>query len=45
MTESVKQALRDIDYEKARKLEEDVDMMLRVIDMIYGFEPDKYPPS
>jgi len=41
--ESVK--LTEEDRKDAARIWEDAEAMLRLVDIIFGFEPDKYPPS
>lgn len=43
--ESVNDALKPDDFLEAKRLEGDVDFMLRLVDLIFGFEPDRFPPS
>ena len=35
----------DEDFLEAKRLEGDVEFMLRLVDLIFGFEPDRLPPS
>ena len=43
--ESVNEALTPEDFLEAKRLEGDVEFMLRLVDLIFGFEPDRLPPS
>lgn len=43
--ESVNDALKPDDLLEAKRLEGDVEFMLRLVDLIFGFEPDRLPPS
>lgn len=43
--ESVNEALTPEDFLEAKRLEGDVEFMLRLVDLIFGFEPDRFPPS
>ena len=43
--ESVNDALEPDDFLEAKRLEGDVEFMLRLVDLIFGFEPDRLPPS
>lgn len=43
--ESVNDALKPDDFLEAKRLEGDVEFMLRLVDLIFGFEPDRLPPS
>lgn len=43
--ESVNEALTPEDFQEAKRLEGDVEFMLRLVDLIFGFEPDRLPPS
>lgn len=43
--ESVNDALKPDDFLEAKHLEGDVEFMLRLVDLIFGFEPDRLPPS
>lgn len=43
--ESVNDALKPDDFLEAKRLEGDVEFMLRFVDLIFGFEPDRLPPS
>jgi len=43
--ESVNEALTPDDFLEAKRLEGDVEFMLRLVDLIFGFEPDRLPPS
>lgn len=42
-TESVN--ITEDDMEEAERIEGNPDLMLRLVDLIFGFEPDKLPPS
>lgn len=37
--------LKPDDFLEAKRLEGDVDFMLRLVDLIFGFQDDKFPPS
>ena len=43
--ESVNEALTPEDFLEAKRLEGDVEFMLRLVDLSFGFEPDRLPPS
>lgn len=43
--ESVNDALKPDDFLEAKRLEEDAEFMLRLVDLIFGFEKDRFPPS
>lgn len=43
--ESVNEALTPEDFLESKRLEGDVEFMLRLVDLIFGFEPDRLPPS
>ena len=43
--ESVNDALKPDDFLEAKRLEGDVEFMLRLVDLIFGFEQDRFPPS
>lgn len=43
--ESVNEVLTPEDFLEAKRLEGDVEFMLRLVDLIFGFEPDRLPPS
>ena len=43
--ESVNEALTPEDFLEAKRLEGDVEFMLCLVDLIFGFEPDRLPPS
>ena len=43
--ESVNEALTPEDFLEAKRLEGDVEFMLRLVDLIFGFEPGRLPPS
>ena len=43
--ESVNDTLTQEDFLEAKRLEGDVEFMLRLVDLIFGFEPDRLPPS
>lgn len=43
--ESVNDTLKPDDFLEAKRLEGDAEFMLRLVDLIFGFEPDRLPPS
>lgn len=43
--ESVNDALKPDDFLEAKRLEGDAEFMLRLVDLIFGFESDRFPPS
>ncbi len=43
--ESVNDALTPEDFLEAKRLEGDAEFMLRLVDLIFGFEGGKFPPS
>lgn len=42
---NVNDALNPEDFLEAKRLEGDAEFMLRLVDLIFGFEKDRFPPS
>lgn len=43
--ESVNDTLTPEDFLEAKRLEGDAEFMLRLVDLIFGFDGDRFPPS